>query len=883
MFSCLDVWLEWIEDEQSEFTSNGQKLTQGSFDRIQLLFQKATSDYLSVNLWLKWADWMELMVVESLEAAQSSDRQDPPRVSFEDVRAFYEVAVENLADHMSRGHEIWARYRAFEDLAASVSEDSESVPIVVRKRSLFHRELAHPNKGLQEMFDTEYLPWEQAVGEVKSPMKEESKEQIKRLLDATKEEYRRRAEHEATLYAVEMAFEENHTPDYTKLDALRKYLKYELSHATSSHRVSCLFERILAMYFLVLDIWQLYSQNLIKAPSKWSRVQKLEQALNVQRRAVRNYPYTHHMWTQLMLTLEQYAHEMPEGDNKRDDIRLEVTTTFERALQGGLQSGVELLLVYKQYLDYRIRAVTDWSDEAQLSTVVSLLDAARTYFESFLPDLTFEMELYWATMALVRIGSADQARDVYELSVKRDPSSTRAWIAFINFELHSQSSVDNAREIYKRSYHIPTLDSAETIWSAWLDFERSYGTLETYLYALEKIEKKQRDLAVKQAAAAAQLAEHDELGPRKKNAKSGSRRNETDNSRGRSNNDARHRGEVPSPRKSNVQGDTRAPSAKKFAKDAEGSAVQTNNRKAEQESFPRKTGAHQQTPRASTPNFDPITLHVAGLPSSPELAAAITKEDIASIFESYGAVADVRFPLNDMGQRKGFVFVQFAEAAAAKAVRVAVKHEKKAFVLNLAHGTSTQSFPLRVTAAVALKPHKPKSSSSKKPVEGLEEYKHTVFVSGLSALTTLPKLEAFLSKSSAPAPTAIRMPTDRKTGASRCIAYLDFEDPQQVLEATEKLNGQLLDGRKVKAAPSAPTKERAPHNPNAMNTADALHAPPVGVGALGGKAAQEAAKHAESLPSQPKLVPRSVAMRKPTTGAPKPRVAVSSSSAMDTS
>lgn len=868
-------------------------MTQTSFERIQTLFHKATSDYLSVNVWLKWADWMELMVVESLEATQSAGRKDAPQVSFDDVRAFYESAVERLADHLSRGHEMWARYRAFEDLAASVTEDSEGVANVKRKRSLFHRELAHPNKGLQEMYETEYLPWEEAIGYEKVPMNEEARDQVRKLMTATKEEYRRRAEHEATLCAVELAYEETHTPDYAKLELLRKYLKYELGHATSSHRVACLFERVLAVYFLVLDIWQLYSQNLIKAPSKWSRQQKLEQALEVQRRAVRNYPYTHHMWTQLMLTLEQYGLEI----NNPSQMRAEVTETFERALQGGLQSGSELLLVYKQYLDYRVRAVTDWSDEAQLSTAVSLLDAARTYFASFLPELTFEMEQYWASIALVRIGSADQSRDVYELSLRRDSTSLRAWLAFIQFEL-LQSQTQNARELYKRAYAVVDLDAPEALWSAWLDFERAYGTLETYLYALEKVEKKQRDHTVKQAHAAAQreaalsATGEDDLGPRRQGSKKGNRGVGTDTKGARdgrgghrrngksTQNDAPHRPPL-------RNADTRAPSAKKYAKDAEGSAVPTNERENVRDeslgSSPRKMNAHK-----PTPNFDPITLHVSGLPSSPELAEAVTSEQIASLFESYGAVADVRFPVNAMGQRKGFVFVQFAEAEAAKAVRVAVKHEKKRFALELAVGTQTHTFPLGVTAAVALKPHKPKSAS-RPPVDALEEYKHTVFVSGLSALTSLSKFESFLASSGAPAPTSIRMPTDRKTGASRCIAYLDFDEPEQVLTATNKLNGLLLEGRRLKAAPSAPTKDRAPHtlpsseSQDTTSTSAPTASPLAGVGALGGKAAQEAAKHAESLPSQPKMVPRSVAMRKPTTGVPKARVAAAPSSSMDVS
>lgn len=862
----IDIWLEWLEDEQHAISLTGQKLRQSSFERVQSLFQKATSDYLSVNIWLKWADFMELAVVESLEAMQSAPGEDAPEVTFDDVRAFYEAALEHVQWHSSRAGEMWVRYRAFEDLVASVADVSEEVVMVERKRAIFHRELAHPHTHLQKMYDEEYLPWERTVGDAKAPANDASHAEVLKLLGTSLDEFRRRQEHESVLHAVEVAYEENHTPDYTKLEAIRKYLKYEQSHsANASGRVTCLYERIIAIYFLALDIWQSYSQTLLKAPSTHETpVAKLETALAAQRRAVRNYPYTHHMWCQLIMTLEQYSNLT----GKKAEARAEITDAFERALQAGMHNGQELVAVYLQFLDYRLRAVTDWSDETQSTPVFKLLESARSYFESYLPDFAFEIEEYWATIALTKMLNITMAREVYETSLKRDSTRTRTWLSYAQFE-KLQSLTDLAREVFKRAAAVNNLDAPEHLWSQWLSFERAFGNFDTFAYASEKVEKKEREHTLKNAANAAKQEEallaaaDEELGPRKSSGRKQQKSAGQDSSN---------------------SGNRKQANSRKLVKGSDGEAVTTGGKGKSRKDHNDQAHPHggKIAPNKPSPNYDPTTLHVAGLPAVPELLESITPEQISALFSSFGAIADVRFPVNPTGQRKGFVYVQYADASASKAARASIKEEKNTFILELPVGTELKQYPLRVNSAVATKPHKA-HGPKKAPVEGLEEYKHTVFVSNLSALTTLAKLETCISTSGSPVPVAIRMPTDRKSGASRCIAYLDFDNQLLVADAVTALNDKMLDGRRIHAAPSAPTKERTPHAPHP--SAAPANAAPSGVGALGGKAAEEAEKHAASLSSQPKLVPRSVAMRGPGSGGPKTRIAplAKQSSKMDTS
>jgi RNA recognition motif-containing protein len=823
-------------------STESEFVTSATFERIESLFQKATRDYLSIDVYLKWADFMEKVMVESLEADQSTTKRDSPQIGFEEVRSFYEHVISQVKGHLSRSGQIWERYRGFVDMMASCMSDSDQTEFVRLKRELFHREIAHPHLNLAKMFAETYIPWEKEIGSTQAPLNASQELEIKQAFESSWTEVEARMAYEVELQTLEEAYSDLHTPDYERLDGLRKYIQFETTHAhPNPDRIVCLYERTLAMYFLVIDLWQSYSQYLLKAPSPLSNLEILEAAISVQERAIRNYPYTHHMWCQLMISMEKRK-PLLKGPEASQTTRREITNIFEKALQGGLQSGTELLLVYKQYLDYRVRAVENWSDDTQVASIIALLESARTYFASYLPDLVSEVEKYWADVALFKLKNVEQARAVYELGVRGNPSSTQSWLYFIQFEqqVANHSSIatsdrvpsDSIRGVFKRAI-ASELDAPETIWNLWLDFERLHGDLDSFSLAIDKIEKKQRDWAQKQAGsrqAAYAAAGFDDFD----GAQDGNSRKRKQQQQSRK--EKRSGG---SGKKQNVSREMRDPAAKKFAKDKNGDAV-ASNASIDQSQYAQD---HQRG-KKPTPNFDPVTLHVGGVPTSENLGPA----DIASLFTPFGEVAEVRFPRNAMGQLKGFVFVQFKNPESSKEVRNAIKNEKRTFEIDF----EGKPHKLRVTAAVALKPSKPK------PVPGMEEFKHTVFVSNLSALTTQAQLEEFIRTIGAPVPVAVRMPTDRKTGASRCIAYLDFDEESLVQKSADIMKDKFLDGRRLKAAPSAPTKER-PMRPTVDQDASA---PSTSLGSLGGRAAQEAERHAANSASQSaKLVPRSVAMR----------------------
>lgn len=820
------MWSEWIEDEESLVSSSGEGWTATSCERIQTLFRQATGDYLSIDLYLKWFDFAEKMMVEALEQKTES----PPVMSMDDVRAVYESALSRVAHHMSRSGEVWSRYRAFEDLVESASvSDEESAP-VVRKRSLFHRELECAHVNLAKMFAEEYMPWEEQVGDQKAPLTQQSKVEIQNTFQRSWEAVEARLSYEIDLSELEDIYSDHHIPDYARLDGVRRYLNFEKNDVTPAHdaRLACLYERILSMYFLVLDLWQDYVRAV--KDSKSPRAETVETALFVLRRAIRNYPYSHHLWCSLLMTLEQYQVDVPD---QSANVKREATDIFERSLQGGLTSGAELILVYKQYLDYRVRSVSNWSDQAQVASIIALLESARTYFDSYLPEQVLELELYWADVASIRMKNPAQAREVHELSVRRDATNFAAWYAYILFELR-ESEIDHVRSIYKRAF-AAQLHAPESLWTQWLDFERVHGNLSSYVFATEKIERKQREAAMKvaekQAERDAALVQADEVIGGRKGAKSGS--------------DKRH-GDA---RKSK---DMREPHAKKMQRSKDGKAVEVNvktlKRMAPDAHRPHEL--HHDNTKKTMPNYDPVTLHVAGVPNDESLSA----NEIAALFADFGEVAEVRFPRNEMGALKGFVFVQFKQAQAAKEVKNAIKKEKRLFSLSF-RGTS---YPLRVTAAVALRPASTSGKKAKAPaIEGLEEYKHTVFVSNLSTTTSVASLEAFINRIGAPVPTSLRLPLDRKTGLSRCIAYLDFDKEEDVQRSCHMLKEKLLEGRRIKAAPSAPTKERNRTEPTTAPQ------PQSSLGSLGGKASEEAERKAlaSGVTTTSKLVPRSVAMR----------------------
>jgi RNA recognition motif-containing protein len=84
---------------------------------------------------------------------------------------------------------------------------------------------------------------------------------------------------------------------------------------------------------------------------------------------------------------------------------------------------------------------------------------------------------------------------------------------------------------------------------------------------------------------------------------------------------------------------------------------------------------------------------------------------------------------------------------------------------------------------------------------------HKLFVGGLSFTTSSERLrEIFAAAGSVESATVV---TDRDTGRSRGFGFVEMETAEQAQQAVSRLNGQDVDGRRIKVELAKPSDRSA--------------------------------------------------------------------------
>ncbi|TRY70053.1 hypothetical protein TCAL_04845 [Tigriopus californicus] len=219
------LWLAWIRDEQSLVSTSDERT------RVMALFERATRDYASVDVWLEFCQFT-LGNIGSPEGIQMA-------------REVFERAISSVGLHMAQGGLIWAAYREFESALVGLQSDSEKPAQLKRIDDIFKRELAVPLLGMDQTM-AEYETWSTVdfKGVVERHVVEKFKK-AKIMMNA-----REPMENE-----VLREKEDGH------LDAYRRYLDFELKE-NHPPRIQCLFERRITDHCLEPIVWVEYLQEL---------------------------------------------------------------------------------------------------------------------------------------------------------------------------------------------------------------------------------------------------------------------------------------------------------------------------------------------------------------------------------------------------------------------------------------------------------------------------------------------------------------------------------------------------------------------------------------------------------------------------------------------
>ncbi|KAL5215766.1 hypothetical protein ABZP36_007167 [Zizania latifolia] len=160
------------------------------------------------------------------------------------------------------------------------------------------------------------------------------------------------------------------------------------------------------------------------------------------------------------------------------------------------------------------------------------------------------------------------------------------------------------------------------------------------------------------------------------------------------------------------------------------------------------------------------------------LSYSVEHEQVKQFFQEAGEIVDIRFSTFDDGKFRGFAHVEFATAEAAKKALELADHDLmgRSVKLDLARERGVRR----------------DNSSFRKPAQSLGS---TVFIKGFDTSFAVDEIRRSLEEhfDSCGEITRVSIPKDYDTGASKGIAYMDFNDNGSLSKAFE-LNGSDLGG-----------------------------------------------------------------------------------------
>ncbi|KAG5872420.1 hypothetical protein JTB14_013665 [Gonioctena quinquepunctata] len=282
------LWLDWLKDEiKISSTLEEQK-------RLFGLFDKAVEDYLSVDLWVEYAQF-------SIGATDLNT-----------TRSILERGLTSAGLHVSQGSLLWDTLRELEHAHVSIHPDNseEWKNQVCKLADVFKRQLSVPLLNMENTYH-EWKEWTKTLPEglVDSKPLEWSYKKALQLLDTYKPFEERLLSAEST---------DLH-------DIYKEYIKAVKDPST----ILCLYERAVTTLCLTPQLWEDYCKFAFQLGGVADKVSA---------RALRNCTWSEDLWIARLRILE---------DQKKDES--EVLACFEQGMSS-VSTSLELWLSFIEYL-----------------------------------------------------------------------------------------------------------------------------------------------------------------------------------------------------------------------------------------------------------------------------------------------------------------------------------------------------------------------------------------------------------------------------------------------------------------------------------------------------------------------------------------------------
>ncbi|XP_071479230.1 squamous cell carcinoma antigen recognized by T-cells 3-like [Diadema antillarum] len=830
-----ELWMQWIQDELKLLGEGDER------ERIMDLFERAVKDYLAVDVWLEYCQFSVGGIGTSGGVKQA--------------RNVFEAAIMAAGLHVAKGSCIWEVYREFENALLSMMQpEAGSIPAEEKQKevkeqmkrisNIFKRQLAIPLLDMEQTF-CEYDQWMSDIGEEIPTSVKESYQKALDMLDDYK------------------TFEEKlMTAEAPKLVEYLTYIEHE--HETGNPaRIQIIYERALEANCLNMSLWKDYVTYLDDNLKIKSVI------LPVYERAVRNCPWSPILWQRYLRALER--HEEPFSI---------IQSVFEKALVAGFSAASDYLQLWQTYTDYLRRRI-DWEadHEEELETLRDTVGRAIVYQAQYFGmegDPSSSLQQYLAFVEAKYCKNVERMRELWNdiMSVGHG-SQARVWLLYVNLE-RCYGDSKHVRKVFHRAIHSVN-DWPETVFEAFLNFEREEGTLDTWCSAVKRVETQmkrvteQRKRAAEDEAAWSRQVEerrpdarnrprserkgggkrlYDEAGSSKQIAKKQRTSSETviRGNVGTSTKPSSSSLTPPSSSQSSTVSTITSPSSSSSVFKvphvpvpriaSSDTAIQAESSEGDQSMSQTNTTHEMEEQKKQTKtnktdhvhSKDPQTVFVKNLDYN------LTEETIREKFSECGSITEIRMVTNYQKKFKGYCYIEFQEKEGAQK---ALKMDRE-----LLGNRPMYVDPSRDTAKVP--------GDNKFKYENKME-KNKLFLSGLPRSLSEEELEKRFSQYGKL--KGVRLVTFR-SGTPKGLAYVEYEDEACASKAVMAEDNTRIGEHTMSVAISNPPVRKTPQK----DTQTKMEDKPLGAkGVIGPRGKGR---------TQVSLVPRS--LQRHTTPKPKP-------------
>ncbi|KAK4054023.1 Splicing factor [Microbotryomycetes sp. JL221] len=494
-------WQQWIAFRKQQLSQQADSDDMTKHVELLELLQRATKDYLSIDLLKEYTSWMTTNYFSALALTPPSldqdeqDDQTPMNVdvetkeanpilsavfSLEQVREACKEIIVSGGNHLAQSHLVWNPWRDFELQLLKLSPTPEQLEYVDK---FFLERLAIPHTDM----DNTFASYSTFVTQYRNDDYGTLLPAANKVYGVAKQKMNEREEHEANLkrqgntehaYLEYIAWErEVKKPDITLTTAL-------LERAISDHPTS-------------LELWE----TMVDFAGTVGKKAPLQ--LQACERAVRSLPGSATIWAAYMRAAEKNASDVDVDELYQ---RALATKLFDKELE-------QLVILVEARAGYHRREIDEAvpagaeAENPELAEVIVLviiegIELTKKAKKGGDPQLRLEKYL---VRIFERFGRLEEAANVWNSITESNPNSYAAWYGHADFETR-RNNIPRAHEIYSKGCSAKGLDYPEYLLEAWLTFEKQNGNLADLEYSMNRIKRQKKGLERKRYREAMEAA-----------------------------------------------------------------------------------------------------------------------------------------------------------------------------------------------------------------------------------------------------------------------------------------------------------------------------------------------------------------------------------------